>query len=160
MIYKGDRTLWKELFNAKIVNMRHIALALLLSQLFILPAQAQEITAQPICFTVRNTADHKIYGEFRTDYVTDDDGQKIHHSGSFRLEAAGTTHPEKDYPLDRSEFCSSGPFFPGRQLELVLRTMFPVFSCKTNIESGEIVIHSKKQKKDGVEITKMWATCL
>lgn len=122
--------------------------------------KAQEITAEPICFTIRNSADHRVYGEVGTHSVTTPDGQKIHHTGSFRLEASGELHKEKGYLMDRTEFCSSGPFYPGRQLEFVLRTLFPVFSCKFTPELGEIVIQSKKIKKDGVAVTKMWANCI
>ena len=135
---------------------------LLLSLLIITPSpsKAQEITAQPICFTIRNSSNHRVYGEVATDKITDSSGQVIHHTGSFRLEAAGTRHPKKGYLLDSTEFCSSGPFFPGRQLDFTIRTLFPIFSCKISVELGEVVIQSKKYKKDGIEITKTWATCL
>lgn len=121
-----------------------------------LPACAQEITPEPICFTVRNAAPYKVFGDFKTDYYTAPDGTSARHSGSFRLEKAGTTHKEKGYPLDRAEFCISGPFYPGRQVELTLRTLIPIFSCKTNIEIGEILIQGQVHK-DGT--TKTWATC-
>ncbi len=135
---------------------------LLLSLLITLPnvAKAQEITAQPICFTIRNSSDHRVYGEVATDKIKDQSGQVIHHTGTFRLEAAGTIHPKKNYPMDVTEFCSSGPFYPGRQLEFTLRTLIPIFSCKISVELGEIVIQSEKYIKDGIELTKTWATCL
>ncbi len=137
-------------------------LTLLLSLLTIspIPSKAQEITTQPICFTIRNNANHRVYGEIATDKITDQSGQTIHHTGSFRLEAAGTLHPEKNYPMDMAEFCSSGPFYPNRQLEFTIRTLIPIFSCKISAELGEIVIQSKKYEKDGIEITKTWANCL
>ncbi len=97
-----------------------------------------------------------VYGDVSTDYIEDQDGQKIRHTGSFRLEKAGTRDPKEGFYLDRSEFCSSGPFYPGRQLELTLRTLIPTFSCKTNIEMGEIIIQGQL-KEDGT--TKTWATC-
>jgi len=123
------------------------------------PAMAQEITAEPICFTIRNEADHRIYGSVSTAYVTNEDGLKIHYDGTFRLEAKGTVDPDTGYEKDSTEFCSNGPFYPGRQLEITLRTLIPVFTCKTNVELGDIVIHSEKVIKDGVETRKMWATC-
>lgn len=124
------------------------------------PSSAQDITSSPICFIIRNNAEHTVYGEVATDYITTPDDQKIRHTGSFRLQPRGTTHPTEGFAQDRSEFCSSGPFYPGRQLELTIRTLVPVFSCKTSVELGEIVIHSKKVDKDGIQITKTWATCL
>ena len=120
---------------------------------------AQEITDEPICFTLRNDANHRVYGSVSTAYVTNQYGLKIHYDGSFRLEAKGTTDPETGYEKDITEFCSSGPFFPGRKLEITLRTLIPVFSCKSSVEVGEIVIHSQTIMKDGVEVKKMWATC-
>ncbi len=117
---------------------------------------AAEITASPICFTIRNEAPYKVYGEISTDYFTTPDGTEARHTGPFRLEKAGTVHEEKGYFLDRTEFCSQGPFYPGRQVELTIRTLIPIFSCKTNIEVGEIVIQGKRLKEGG---TKTWATC-
>ena len=120
------------------------------------PALAQEITEKPICFTIRNEAPYKVYGEITTNYYTTQDGTKARHTGTFRLEKAETRHPEKGHYLDRSEFCSSGPFYPGRQVELILRTLIPIFSCKTNIEVGEIIIKGQHKKEGG---TKTWAEC-
>lgn len=124
--------------------------------LFSAPANAQEITAEPICFIVRNEAQYKVYGSFVTDYYTDENGVRARHTSNFRLEPAGERHPEKGYPLDRAEFCSYGPFFPGRQLELVIRTLAPIFSCKTSIELGEIVIKGEEKAEGG---KRTWAVC-
>ncbi len=136
--------------------MKNLFYLLLLLPLFASPAVAQEITAQPICFTVRNEAPYRVYGEFSTDYYTAPDGSKARHTGTFRLEKAGTKREGEDYFIDRSEFCSSGPFYAGRQLELTLRTLIPTFSCKTSIELDEIVIKGII-KADGT--TKSWAVC-
>lgn len=130
-------------------------LGILFSSIPLASSLAQEITPLPICFTIRNEAPYKVYGQMATDYYTTPDGTKARHTGTFRLEAKDTMHPD-GYPLDASEFCSSGPFYPGRQMELTLRTLIPIFSCKTNIELGEIKIHGKINK-DGS--TKTWATC-
>lgn len=132
----------------------------LIALLILLPctAGAQEITSEPICFTVRNTANYKVYGSFVTDYYTSPDGIRARHTSNFRLEEAGAKDPKEGYPTDAAEFCSYGPFFPGRQLELVLRTLVPIFSCKTAIGVGEIVIKGERLPDDsGV---KTWAECL
>lgn len=136
--------------------MRRFLFIFFLVLCFAPPTWAQEITTEPICFTIRNEAPYKIYGELRTNYFTAPDGTEARHSGTFNLEKAGTLHEEEGYPMDRREFCSQGPFYPGRQLELIIRTLIPVFSCKTNIEIGEIVIQGKRLKEGG---TKTWATC-
>lgn len=117
---------------------------------------AQEITDEPICFTIRNEAPYKVYGDVATDYFTTPEGTQARHTGTFRLEAAGTVDKITGYRKDITEFCSSGPFYPGRQMALRLRTLIPIFSCKTSIEVGEIVIHGRFED-DGT--TKTWATC-
>lgn len=122
------------------------------------PVHAQEITKEPICFMVKNTAAFKVMGSFVTDYYTAPDGSRARHTSNFRLDEAGSKDPKEGYPTDRAEFCSYGPFYEDRQLELVLRTIIPVFSCKTSVELGEIVIKGERKPDDsGV---KMWAECL
>ncbi len=136
----------------------YFALAALLLTFSPNAAQAQEILNDPVCFTVRNTANHKVYGNFVTDYYTAEDGTQARHRSNFRLDEAGAKDPEKGFPLDVAEFCSYGPFFEGRQLELVIRTLIPVFSCKTSVEKGEIIIKSERLPDDSGN--KIWAECL
>ncbi len=119
-------------------------------------AHAQDITASPICFSIRNEASYRVYGEVSTDYYTRPDGTKARHVGTFRLQKEGSQSEDGATFTDRTRVCSQGPFYPGQQLELTIRTLLPVFSCKTNVELGEIVIKGKKQK-DGS--TKTWAVC-
>ncbi len=128
---------------------------------FLLPctAIAQEVTAEPICFNIINDSDQIIYGSVVTDYITREDGLKIHYDGTFRLAPKGTVTPETGYRKDFSEFCTRGPFFPGRQMQITLRTLIPVFSCKTSIEAGDVVVHSKIIMKNGIKTRKYWATC-
>lgn len=137
--------------------MRQVLLFLAFFLWFVSEGQAQDITSEPICFVVRNTADYKVYGSFVTDYFTAEDGTRARHSSNFRLEAKGTIHEEKGYPLDAAEFCSYGPFFEGRKLDMVLRTLVPIFECRTSVELGEIVI--KGQRKADDSGVKTWAEC-
>lgn len=122
-----------------------------------LPELGGEILKEPICFTVRNTADHMIYGNIGTNYYMDPQYEtKARHRSNFRFEAAGAKDDE-GYPADQAEFCSYGPFFKDRKLELSLRTLFPVFSCQTKVDQGEIIIKSERKEDDsGVKI---WAEC-
>jgi hypothetical protein len=136
----------------------YFALAALLLTFAPNAARAQEILNDPVCFTVRNTANHKVYGNFVTDYYTAEDGTQARHRSNFRLDEAGAKDPEKGFPLDVAEFCSYGPFFEGRQLELVIRTLIPVFTCKTSVEKGEIIIKSERLPDDSGN--KIWAECL
>lgn len=116
-----------------------------------------EVVSEPICFQVRNTAPHMIYGNFATNYYMHPEyNTKSRHRSNFRLEAAGSIDDE-GYPADIAEFCSYGPFFEGRRLELVLRTLVPVFSCYTRIDAGPLVIKSRRNEDDTGNI--MWAEC-
>lgn len=115
-----------------------------------------DIVQEPLCFVVRSEAPYKVYGTFTTDYYTTPDGTKARHRSNFRLEEGGSVDPEKGYPTDRAEFCSYGPFLPGRMLHLTLRTLVPIFSCKTKIDQGEIVIKGYRKPEGGTET---WAEC-
>ena len=129
--------------------------ATLALMLLALPAQAQEIVPDPICFGVRNEAPYKVYGNFGTDYYVAEDGTKARHRSNFRLDAPGSVD-EEGYPSDRAEFCSYAPYYPDRNQEIVLRTLVPVFSCKTRIDQGEIVIKGHRKPEGGAET---WAEC-
>jgi hypothetical protein len=129
--------------------MRGLFTAMLLS-FFIpcAPLHAQEVLKDPICFNVVNEAPYTVFGSFLTAYYVNPDGIKTRHRSNFRLEAAGTVH-EKGYPLDKAEFCSYGPFLPDRKLDMVIRTLVPVFSCKTRIDQGPIIIRGKRKEGPG-----------
>jgi len=104
-----------------------------------------EISDEPICFNVVNTAPYTVYGTFVTNIYVAEGGTKARHRSNFRLKTNF-----------KSEFCTYGPFYEGRKLELVLRTLIPIFSCKTGI-TGDIVIHGRRKPKGGADT---WAVCL
>ncbi len=114
-------------------------------------AFAQEIVQDPLCFRVKNQAPYKVYGSFVTDYFVNESGTSARHRSNFRLEEAGAKDPDKGYPLDIAEFCSYGPFYPDRKLELVIRTLVPIFSCMTRIDQGEIIIQGQRKPEGGTE---------
>lgn len=120
---------------------------------FLLPAQlyAQnenlDVVSEPICFMVRNSAEFTMYGTIVTAEYTRPDGVIARHRSNFTLQAADS-YDEEGYPADRAEFCSYGPFFEGRKLELSIRTLFPVFSCQTRIDQGEIVLSVSRREDD------------
>lgn len=104
-----------------------------------------EVVTDPICFNVINNASYNVFGTFVTGVYTAEDGSKARHRSNFRLE-----------PAQKSQFCTTGPFYEGRKLELVLRTLIPVFSCKTAI-TGDIQIYGRRKPEGG---TDTWAVCL
>lgn len=154
-MYKTLPAWWKAAKDAKMKTMRY-AIILIFAFFCTFPAVAQEITPQPICFTVKNTAPYKVYGQIATNYYTTPDGTQARHTGTFRLEKKDTTDSETGHAKDRREFCVSGPFYPNRKVELTIRTLVPIFTCQTSVELGDIVIHGRR-KDDGT--TKTWATC-
>ena len=90
---------------------------------------AQNILTEPACFALYNSAPYQVNGTIATDYFTRDDGIKTRHRSNFRLE-----------PQEREEFCTTGPFFPDWTIEIILRSLIPVFNCHTRVDQGEIVI--------------------
>jgi hypothetical protein len=120
-----------------------------------------EVVSEPICFFVKNTTDSKVYGTFITNYFTNEQGVRARHRSNFRLENAGTVSDEPGengelYPIDVAEFCSYGPFYPGRKLHLTLRTLIPIFDCKTRVDQGPIVIKAEPKPDGG---TRTYAEC-
>ena len=126
------------------------------------PSYAQnenlDIVSEPICFILRNEANYGVQGDFSTDKFTRPDGVVTSHRSNFRLGKAGAINEETGFPTDRAEFCSYGPFLPDRQLRFRIRTLFPVFHCKTRVDLGqEIVIKGQRRADDNGVIT--WAEC-
>lgn len=109
------------------------------------PMPAGEILDEAVCFNVVNKAPYTVFGSFVTDTYTEDDGTSARHRSNFRLNEN-----------EQAEFCTYGPFYEGRKLEMVIRTLVPVFSCKTAI-TGDIVIQGRRKPEGGTET---WAVCL
>ncbi len=110
-------------------------------------AWAQGEAARPDgtrCFALRSAAPYTVIGSLNTDYTETAAGFKTRSNRNFRLA-----------PGERQELCSLGPFYPGGRLELVLRSLVPLFSCYALAE-GEIVIYGERKPEGG---TKTWADC-
>lgn len=103
-----------------------------------------EVISEPACFNIVNKAPYGVFGTFITNYYTADDGSRARHRSNFRLKTK-----------EKAEFCTYGPFYDGQRLELVLRTLVPVFSCKTKIDE-EIMIYGRRKAEGG---TDTWAVC-
>ena len=117
--------------------------------------QGAPVTGSPQCFNVRNMTEGEVLGVILTDSFTRDDGVTTRHRSTFRLMALGERERESGHFIDRAEFCTTGPFYPGGKIGLELKTLFPVFSCKTRIDQGDILIRSSRI--DGAY--KLWAEC-
>lgn len=115
------------------------------------PNAGLDVVSEPICFFLINEAPYKVYGSFNTDWYTDAGGQKRRHRTNFRLGAKGEVHEREGYPTDKAEFCSYGPFYPGRKLELTLRTLVPIFACQTRIDQGPLIVSGHRKPEGGTE---------
>ena len=104
-----------------------------------------EVLTTPVCFRVINQAPYTVTGSLYTNYYVNKNRQRARHTSNFRLEK-GQSQP----------YCSYGPFYPGQRVELVLRTIVPIFNCKTMIDA-DIYIMGKVLENGG---TKSWAVCL
>ncbi len=107
-------------------------------------AHAGEVTPFEECATLRNMSDQSIMGVVRTAPFKTTTGDPKRHEATFRLEADET-----------AQICSKGPFYEGYKVELMIRTIIPLFTCKTRL-SGDIMLR-KKQNDDGT--TKLYADC-
>lgn len=96
------------------------------------------------CFVIWNKAPYSITGSVNTDYYATAAGTKARARRNFRLAPGG-----------KQDLCSFGPFYPGERLELVLRTLIPIFSCYT-VAQGEIIIYGEIKPEGG---TKTWVNC-
>jgi hypothetical protein len=112
------------------------------------PTLAQEYLPHPICFTLMNDAPYSVYGEVKTDKDKAEDGTPITHTATFRLQE-GETEP----------VCTTGPFFEGNRIRITLRTLFPIFECKTMIYQGAEIRIQGRHKKEGIG-TETWVECL
>ena len=144
---------WKHLYPA-------LALAACLSLPVALQAQDQErrtlsegytqpkaygdVLKDPVCFKIGSDAPYTVYGTVVTNYYMDSRGIKARHRSNFHLKQN-----------EETEFCTYGPFYEGQTLDLVLRTLIPVFTCRTKIDE-KIMIHGALNA-DGT--TKSWADC-
>jgi len=105
-------------------------------------AFAGEVAPFKECATLRNAANQEVLGVIKTDWYKYK-GQLARHEGLFDLQDGETVN-----------ICSTGPFYPGYKVEFTIKTIMPLFTCKTRL-SGEIVIRRKEQ--DGYNL--LYADC-
>ncbi len=103
-----------------------------------------EITTKPLCGVLVNRSDQTIMGTISTAGQTVSSGDVVRHQDNFKLKSG-----------DRKDFCANGPFFEGKRLEITLRTIVPLFTCKTQIDK-EIYMDAKLDENG---INRLSATC-
>jgi hypothetical protein len=103
-----------------------------------------EIIGTPICTDLTNRSAQMIIGTITTASQTIDTGDVVKHRSNFRLDAGA-----------KQKICAAGPFFEGRRVMLVIRTLIPLFECKTTLEK-EIFLDATPQDNG---TTKLSATC-
>lgn len=103
-----------------------------------------EITSKPICGKLENRSDQTILGSISTAPQRVSMGDFVSHTENFKLEAG-----------EKWDICTRGPFYPGQKLELTIRTLIPLFSCKTKIDQT-VYLHAKPEQGG---FTKLSATC-
>lgn len=89
-----------------------------------------EILSKPACSALVNMSDVTIQGTLGTAPQRAESGDMVTLRDNFKLA-----------PGERRSFCSTGPFYPGQRLALTIRTLIPLFECKTKIDR-EIRIYS------------------
>lgn len=100
--------------------------------------------AEPDCFRIVNRAPYTVIGTVNGNYDTLPSGQKVRRNRNFRLA-----------PNETAEMCTTGPYYEGDRVELVIRTLVPLFSCFT-LPAGEIPIYGERRPEGG---TRTWAEC-
>lgn len=103
-----------------------------------------EIIGEPICTFLVNRSDQVIMGTVLTAPQTLESGDNVRHRQNFKL-AAGA----------KQQICAAGPFYAGRRLEVVIRTLIPLFTCRTTL-SQEIYLDATPV---GGGMKKLSATC-
>lgn len=98
------------------------------------PATAQLISPEPLCVQLVNTTNGEVLGHVETTEYHDPEGNLSWHRSNFRLEANG-----------EQEVCSTGPFFEGYRLRVVVKTIMPLYSCLTEMNR---VIHIERRMSD------------
>jgi hypothetical protein len=110
------------------------------------PARAELISQEPHCALIKNSAGFTVFGMIRTDYGTNAAGGKQRHESTFRL-ADG----------EQKKACATGPFYPGYQVELTIKTLIPVFSCKTRLDG---TIEIKSERNEETDSNRIYAVCV
>ncbi len=113
-----------------------------------LSAQAEELyTPQPQCADIKNETDGKVFVAIRTDFYAKPDGTRSYYETVLHLD-----------PGKFQQVCAKGPFFPDYKVLLMVKSLLPLFDCKTKMQ-GTIAVRSRPAK-DNPEAHDYYATCV
>ena len=80
------------------------------------------LSPTPLCSIIKNQSERTVFIAVRTNYFEGADGTKQRHEASLRLN-----------PTEKQQVCAQGPFYDGYRVEVILRTLIPLFDCKTRL---------------------------
>ncbi len=98
--------------------------------------RSDQFIDSPICSELINKSGFAIYGSVETDKVKMPNGETAYYKSNLRMQ-----------PDETTQICSNGPFFEGQKLILTLRSLFPLFECKTKL--GQPITINATPKKEG-----------
>lgn len=119
--------------------------------LFIAAPVCAQVFIEPIapgragCSDLINRTAHTVRGSVRTALTPNAAGDMVRHEENFAIPAGG-----------QWKICSDGPFFDGGRVQLSIKTVFPVFECKTKLGSPIIITALRKKDDSGYDWS---ATC-
>ena len=109
-------------------------------------AQAAELySPQPKCAVIRNETKDKTFVAIRTDFYTKPDGARSYYEEIMHLK-----------PDEERQVCAKGPFYDGYKVNLIIKSLFPLFDCKTKLE-GTIPVREKPTPSGGRDF---YAVCV
>lgn len=103
-----------------------------------LPAHAQLLSEEPLCLKIVNAVGNEVLGHIETAEYYDENGSLSWHKSNFRL----AIDAEQDV-------CSTGPFFDGYKLRVVVKTLIPLYSCLT--EMNHTITITRQENAQGIK---------
>lgn len=111
-----------------------------------LPVSAQLLSPTPRCITLINQSGYSALGSVSTARFVAPDGTSSYHRQNFRLRAG-----------DQNQFCATGPFYPNYGLEVELRSLIPLWTCRVSANGQAIRILSRQDK--GEDTVRLYMEC-
>jgi hypothetical protein len=99
------------------------------------------LSEKPLCSIMHNDSERTVFIAVRTNYFIAPNGEKNRHEASLRLE-----------PMQKQQVCAQGPFYDDYRVEIILRTIIPLFDCKTKL-GDDLRITQTKQKDNVVTLS-------
>jgi len=124
--------------------MRYIALAFLFFFPFTVQA-AGLYTERPHCAVLKNESKGTAFVAIRTDFYTAPDGSRSYYEEVIHLKEG-----------QEREICAKGPFLPDYKVTLIVKSLFPLYECKTKL-TGTIPIRERPDKEGGRDV---YAVCV